>query len=145
MTRKAYPSDVSDDKWASMAPYLTLMREDAPQGDHPLCEVFNGLRHIVHTGMQWRFMAHDLPPWYAVYQQTQRRMKKGRKRVGASSKSSVHGGPCARVDATTTRITAIGMMTPRVICMARLLLFVMAAPLLAIMPATAETTSPSSG
>jgi transposase len=77
MTRKAYPSDVSDDEWAFVAPYLTLMREDAPQRDHPLREVFNGLRYIVHTGMQWRFMAHDLPPWHTVYQQTQRWMKAG--------------------------------------------------------------------
>jgi transposase len=72
MTRKAYPSDVSDDEWAFVAPYLTLMREDAPQRDHSLREVFNGLRYIVRTGMQWRLMAHDLPPWYTVYQQTQR-------------------------------------------------------------------------
>jgi transposase len=72
MERKAYPSDVSDDEWAFVAPYLTLMREDAPQREHSLREVFNGLRYIVHTGMQWRYMAHDLPPWHTVYQQTQR-------------------------------------------------------------------------
>jgi len=30
MTRKAYLSDVSDDEWAFVAPYLTLMTEDAP-------------------------------------------------------------------------------------------------------------------
>ena len=35
-------------------------------------EVFNGLRYIVKTGMQWRWMPHDLPPWPVVYQQTQR-------------------------------------------------------------------------
>jgi transposase len=34
--------------------------------------VFNGLRYIVHTGVQWRSMAHDLPPWHTIYQQTQR-------------------------------------------------------------------------
>lgn len=42
--RKAYPSDVSDDEWAFVAPYLTLMTEDAPQREHPLREVFNALR-----------------------------------------------------------------------------------------------------
>jgi transposase len=72
MTRKAYPSDVSDDELAFVAPYLTLMQEDAPQREHSLREVFNGLRYIVHTGMQWRYMPNDLPPWYTVYQQTQR-------------------------------------------------------------------------
>ena len=44
MTRKAYPSDVSDDEWAFVSPYLTLMREDAPQREYSLREVFNGLR-----------------------------------------------------------------------------------------------------
>jgi hypothetical protein len=44
MARKAYPSEVSDEEWAFAAPYLTLMSEDAPQRDHPLREVFNGLR-----------------------------------------------------------------------------------------------------
>jgi len=77
MTRKNYLSDVSDDEWAFVAPYLTLMREDAPQRDHPLREVFNGLRYIVRTGMQWRMMANDLPPWHVVYQQTQRWLKAG--------------------------------------------------------------------
>ncbi|GHO57836.1 hypothetical protein KSB_63110 [Ktedonobacter robiniae] len=52
--------------------YLTLMTEDAPQREHDLREVFNGLRWIVRTGAQWRMMPHDLPPWAAVYQQTQR-------------------------------------------------------------------------
>ena len=75
--RKAYLSDVSDDEWAFVAPYLTLMTEDAPQREHSLREVFNGLRYVVRTGMQWRMMANDLPPWHTVYQQTQRWVKAG--------------------------------------------------------------------
>jgi len=77
MDRKAYPSDVSDEEWAFAAPYLTLMTEEAPQRDHPLREVFNGLRYIVRSGAPWRMMPNDLPPWHAVYQQTQRWLKTG--------------------------------------------------------------------
>jgi transposase len=76
-TKTGYPSDVSDDEWAFVAPYLTLMREDAPQREYSLRTVFNGLRYIVRTGMQWRYMPHDLPPWYTVYQQTQRWIEAG--------------------------------------------------------------------
>lgn len=72
MNRKPYQSDVSDDEWAFVAPYLTLMKEDAPQREHSLREVFNGARWIVRTGAQWRMMPNDLPPWHTVYQQTQR-------------------------------------------------------------------------
>jgi transposase len=76
-TRKPYPSDVSDDEWTFVAPYLTLMREDAPQREHALREVFNGLRYVVKTGAPWRWMPNDLPPWEAVYQQSQRWLKAG--------------------------------------------------------------------
>lgn len=77
MNRKPYPSDVTDEEWAFVKPYLTLMREDAPQREHDLREVYNGLRWIVKTGSQWRMMPHDLPPWYTVYQQTRRWLKAG--------------------------------------------------------------------
>jgi hypothetical protein len=30
MARKPYPSDVTDEEWSFVVPYLTLMREDAP-------------------------------------------------------------------------------------------------------------------
>ncbi len=77
MARKPYPSDVSDDEWAFVAPYLTLMSEDAPQREYPLREVFNGLRWIVRAGAPWRMLPNDLPPWEAVYQQTQRWLSAG--------------------------------------------------------------------
>ena len=67
-----YPSDVTDDEWAFVSVYLVLMDEQAPQRHHELREVFNALRWIVRTGAPWRMMPHDLPPWAAVYQQTQR-------------------------------------------------------------------------
>jgi transposase len=76
-TRKLYPSDVSDEEWSFVAPYLTLLPLDAGQRQHDLREVFNALRFIVKTGMQWRMMPNDLPPWYTVYQQTQRWLAAG--------------------------------------------------------------------
>jgi len=76
-SRKLYPSDVSDEEWALVAPYLTLLPERAGQREHSLREVFNGLRYIVKTGAPWRWMPHDLPPWAAVYQQAQRWLNAG--------------------------------------------------------------------
>ena len=75
--RKGYPSDVSDEEWAFVAPYLTLMTEEAAQRGHSLREVFNGLRWIVRAGAPWRLMPNDLPPWAAIYQQTQRWLMAG--------------------------------------------------------------------
>lgn len=75
--RKPYPSDVSDEEWEFVAPYLALLPLDARQRDHDLREVFNGLRWAVRSGASWRMMPHDLPPWHTVYQQTQRWFKAG--------------------------------------------------------------------
>jgi hypothetical protein len=48
-TRKvrSYPTDVSNEEWEFCAPYLTLMRETAPQGDYLLRAIFNALRRMV--------------------------------------------------------------------------------------------------
>ena len=75
--RKNYPSDVSDEEWAFCAPYLTLMKEQAPQREYPLREILNGLRWFVRAGCPWRMVPNDLPPWSAIYQQTQRWIKAG--------------------------------------------------------------------
>jgi transposase len=77
MNRKAYPTDVSDDEWAFVATYLTLMSETAPQRDYDLREVFNALRWIIRAGAPWRMMPNDFPPWETVYQQSQRWIKWG--------------------------------------------------------------------
>jgi len=49
---EGYPSDVSDDEWSFVAPYLTLCREDAKQREYSLRAVFNAVR--------WR-VAHSSP------------------------------------------------------------------------------------
>jgi transposase len=70
--RAGYPSDVSDEEWAFVAPYLTLCKEEAEQRDYPLRAVFNAVRYVVRSGIAWRMMPNDLPPWNVVYQQMRR-------------------------------------------------------------------------
>jgi transposase len=76
-TRKPYPSDVSDAEWQFLVPYLALMREDAPQRDYPLRDVFDAVRYVVKTGCQWDMLPHDFPPASAVYQQARRWLAAG--------------------------------------------------------------------
>jgi transposase len=68
---------VSDEEWAFVAPYLTLLPLDTAQRKHDLREVFNATRWIVRAGSPWRLLPNDLPRWEAVYQQTQRWIKAG--------------------------------------------------------------------
>ena len=53
MARKPYPTDVKDDEWEFVALYLALIREDAPQREHDLREIYNALRWIVLSGAPW--------------------------------------------------------------------------------------------
>src|SRR3954470_8042542 len=75
--RQSYPSDVSEEEWAFAAPYLTLLDPAAPQRRHDLREVFNALRYLVRTGVPWRWLPHEFPPWPIVYQQTPRWLTAG--------------------------------------------------------------------
>ena len=65
-SRNPYPTDVSDEEWAFVAPYLILLPEGARQRTHSLREVFNGLRWIVRAGAPWRMMPNDLPRRWVV-------------------------------------------------------------------------------
>src|SRR3954454_11082656 len=72
LTRKSYPSDVSDEEWALVAPYLTLLPEESRQRRPSLREAFNAMRWMVRAGAPWRLIPHDFPPWAVVHQQAQR-------------------------------------------------------------------------
>jgi transposase len=72
-----YPSDVTDEEWAFVLPYLLLCHEDSPQRSYELRTVFDAARYVARTGGQWRFLPHDLPPCYVVYQQIQRWLRAG--------------------------------------------------------------------
>lgn len=74
---KGYPSDVSDEEWEFCEPYLRLMKEEAPQRQYSLREVFNALRWMIRAGCPWRMMPTNMPPWHAVQQQSVRWIEAG--------------------------------------------------------------------
>src|SRR5271155_12764 len=76
-TKTSYQSDVSDEEWEFCAPYLTLMKEDAPQREYTMRAMFNAVRYMVRAGCPWRMIPSDLPPWQAVHQQGRRWIKAG--------------------------------------------------------------------
>lgn len=53
------------------------MREDAPPRTHSLRELFNRLRSIARTGLQWRFMPTDLLPGRRSTSKTRRSLDAG--------------------------------------------------------------------
>ena len=51
---KPYQSDSSDDEWAFVAPYLSLLPEEAVQRRHDLRRVFDAVKWVAWTGAPWR-------------------------------------------------------------------------------------------
>lgn len=75
--RKVYPTDVTDEEWEFVVPYLTLMKEDAPQRVHALRDVFDATRWMAKAACPWRLLPGDFPPWYVVAQQSKRWIRAG--------------------------------------------------------------------
>src|SRR6516165_2105578 len=67
MERKPYPTDLTDEQWKLVEPFLP----DARQGGRPrkteLREVLNALLYLVRSGCQWRMIPHEFPPWRTCY------------------------------------------------------------------------------
>jgi transposase len=76
-TRKPYPTDVSDEEWALISSYLELLPEAWCQRRYASRDVFNALRYVVRSGIQWHMLPHDFAPWEMVYQQSRRWLAAG--------------------------------------------------------------------
>ena len=70
--RKAYPSDLSDVRWALIGPVVRAWKEQHPsvsghQGGYDMREIINAILYQSKTGCQWDYLPHDLPPKSATY------------------------------------------------------------------------------
>jgi transposase len=62
-----YPSDVTDDEWAIIAPMIPPAKRGGRKREVDIREVFNGVMYVLSTGCQWRYLPKDLPPKSTVY------------------------------------------------------------------------------
>jgi transposase len=88
--RRSYQTDVTDEEWSFVAPYLALCREDAVQREYPLRSVFNALRYIAKTGCHWRMLPNDLPPSRPPAFESQTGQRKGA--IGAGRRKESQAG-----------------------------------------------------
>ena len=61
-SRLRYPSDLTDEEWALIAPSIPPAKRGGTKRTVDLREVVNGLMYILSTGCQWRAIPKDLPP-----------------------------------------------------------------------------------
>jgi putative transposase len=67
MYRKPYPSDVTGEQWALLAPLIPPARPGGRPRKTDIREVVNALFYLNREGCSWRALPHDFPPWRTVY------------------------------------------------------------------------------
>ena len=66
-SRLRYPSDLTDEEWALVAPLITPAKRGGNKRTVDVREVVNGLMYVLSTGCQWRAIPKDLPPRSTVH------------------------------------------------------------------------------
>src|SRR5690349_11733169 len=67
MTRKPYPSDVTDEQWAVLEPLIPPALPGGRPRKVDMREVVNALFYRNRNGCGWRALPHDFPAWKTVY------------------------------------------------------------------------------
>lgn len=68
--RKPYPSDLTDQEWEIIKPFVVSRWHKGKQGREPIVdkrEVVNAIFYVLQTGCAWRMLPHDFPQWESVY------------------------------------------------------------------------------
>jgi putative transposase len=66
--RLAYTTDLTDEEWQLLAPFLPPEKAGGRPRKYPMREVLNGIQYVLRGGCAWRLMPHDLPHWQTAYQ-----------------------------------------------------------------------------
>lgn len=67
MTRKPYPSDLTDAEWETIQPLLPLPYAIGSPRTVDLREVLDAIFYWADNGIKWRALPQEFPPWQTVY------------------------------------------------------------------------------
>jgi putative transposase len=70
MERRKYPTDITDEQWEKIKPFVSQEKSTGRTGrpcKYSRREIVNGLMYQLRSGGAWRLLPHDLPPWDTVY------------------------------------------------------------------------------
>lgn len=72
-----YPSDLTDGQWGAIERHF---RRSDPRGavsKHSKRVVVNAIIYVIRSGVQWRMLPKDMPPWQTVYNHFYRLQQRG--------------------------------------------------------------------
>ena len=64
---KRYPTDLTEEEWVRIAPFLPGAAKTGRPVEVELREVLNAIRYLARSGGGWRMLPKDFPPWQTVY------------------------------------------------------------------------------
>lgn len=67
MSRKKYPTDLTDNAWKIICKVLPAPPVKGRPCKWPLREIINAILYITRGGNAWRMLPNDFPPWQTVY------------------------------------------------------------------------------
>jgi transposase len=70
MDRRTYPTDLSEEQWLLVEPYVATSGYGRPPL-HSKRELLNAIFYQARAGCAWHLLPHDLPPWRTVYKQVE--------------------------------------------------------------------------
>jgi putative transposase len=66
MTRKSYSTNLADEEWLLLQPFMPKDKVLGRKRTVDLCEILNAIYYLIRAGCQWRMLPHDLPAWQTV-------------------------------------------------------------------------------
>jgi putative transposase len=67
MENRRYPTDLSDDEWRLLEPYLPAPKWRGRPRLHSTREILNAVFYVLKSGCQWRMLPCEFPPWKTVF------------------------------------------------------------------------------
>lgn len=77
MNNEGYPSDLTDEEWSVIEPLIPGPACLGRPPRHEKRKVLDGIFYLVRSGIAWRMMPNDLPPWRICYHYFSKWKKEG--------------------------------------------------------------------
>lgn len=68
MTRKSYPTDLTDAQWNRIEALVPPAKPGGRPRGHDMRDILDAMFYIARSGCSWRMLPHDFPPWQTVYE-----------------------------------------------------------------------------
>ncbi len=67
MTRKSYPTDLTDEQWRTIASLVPKPKPGGRPAKYSRREIVNAILYQARNGGVWRALPHDFPPYRIVF------------------------------------------------------------------------------